>query len=575
MSSVVALCAPGWFGVAALAVVSFTIGYLIYGTARHGNRLTKTITVVGAVGVLLAADVAVGLALRGIMPDAYRKIAGTQVVVQATADCDIDRGLPTRVRRRAARTNTSPVDTVQPTDEASCKNSTWTINGQQVVGTVEVRAGELPDPRGPFQVTAWALGDHASAESRTGRHPLWMPALVALPWWLLPAGLLVAYLAYKAIPRVRRRGRQASASARGWTYRERDAALPGAMPVAANPSSSAYDVVEGDLDGVRFTVFDFSSADELRPTAYTAELPAEFPDVHIGPYAVAGRVVVRSGPQWSDPEELLRRVADVQRFGAELVAAASAADPEQQLAELVRRTPPANLTRVPVRAYLGPFIGLTIGLLILAGAIWLIDAGWPVLGGIIAFVAGLFLLTGALKVVSRWRARHGRRRLAARHGWTFQATDPTFLQRLNLPDFADCRPSATSVLSGTEDGVPFAFFDYQRKNGSHETAWLAKLAEPVPEMELYGPASRSRVAPATTPEGKALLTPELLQRLDEAYQGRFKVTREWIHVDNPGTLSPTPRQAEETIAALARVSAILAAAAVPAAGTVDRSAGQP
>jgi hypothetical protein len=366
------------------------------------------------VGTLLATGVGFGLAMRRLDPDLYRRAAGTQVVAQVTQECEYADG-----RRRGAKTN-----------NATCKNATWTANGRPVVGSVEVRAQDIPGSGGPFQVTAWALGEHASAESRADRYPAWLPPLMTAPWWLLVVGLALAFGAPAAARR-----------------------LPGRPDLRERSKESS-----------------------------------------------------------------------------------------------------------PLRTYRRPLLGIAAGALALTGSVQLISGGRTVLGGLLAAVSALVLLTYAGKLVSVRRTRLGRARLASRHGWDFREVDPGLPQELGIAAFADARPGATSVVSGVREGVDFLVLDYRDKAGHLETVLLVRLATPVP-----GPAfmvNRGRLTGEGVPlEVQVRFDPDVLRRISEANQTAVYVDGGWIRALNRDFLSPGQARIVQRLDALIAAGAIIDATA--------------
>ncbi|MDI6101847.1 hypothetical protein QLQ12_24805 [Actinoplanes sp. NEAU-A12] len=61
---IAALCAPGWFGAAALTAALLGAGYIAFDTLHDGDPVTGVISVVAYLGVLLALATAIGLGSR-------------------------------------------------------------------------------------------------------------------------------------------------------------------------------------------------------------------------------------------------------------------------------------------------------------------------------------------------------------------------------------------------------------------------------------------------------------------------------------------------------------------------------
>jgi hypothetical protein len=146
----------------------------------RGERVGMSlVAIVGAVGVAAFVIGGAGFVERTFNDDDYRYRHGVEVAATAVG------------------ANCTPGTGSEP--EPTCP-ATWTLHGKQYQGTLHLTSSDYTTTGGPFQTTAYALGDQASAPSTVNTSSTAADWGAIPPWiGLVGLGLAVAAIAALAI----------------------------------------------------------------------------------------------------------------------------------------------------------------------------------------------------------------------------------------------------------------------------------------------------------------------------------------------------------------------------------------
>lgn len=448
VGSLMAVCGPSWIGLAGMVWVAAAVITAVVGLTGGEHDEQKGYALAGGLGLVLALSVILGWLLHPLFADDNRHLNGERVVVTVTGDCEFGKQLH---RRRSPVTGSR----VSKDSDGICKNVTWTdSSGEKIVGSVEVKDTDVL-ATASFTVNAWAIGDHASAESRiAGVNGSWWRAisyLLVLPWWALPLGLAACAGFGLLAARVPARRAREEAAAHGWTR-------------------SPDGTVTGTVDGLPF-----SFADAGGKRLYTLTSPVTLPTLTWADYTTDNTALVRVKPV----STLHGYNAGRLREAAEVLRALPGADGDA-LAELQRRSGAgADEPLPPVRGLTGPVVGIGTGLLLLAAVVQLFRAEWHVTGVLLALVAALVVWINVNRVRSVRATRTGRRRLAAARGWTYQEVAPGLIGATGVVPHAPGRSGASAVITGEAGGRRFLAGDFRNDKSSDRTIVLVALDRPV------------------------------------------------------------------------------------------------